>query len=339
MLKTISEFAIKNHKFGRYYKLSTTRTRYYHKSNKLFNKVNQNAVLEKHGSVNAFTATDSVNAANDSNSTKLSTNNNSLNRDNSNSKVKSTDLIKTLSEQLILETNLNLHKPTRAENQFSTLQIFNTLLLEGKFNSTQSDLITQLIIFLLNDHFFNDYNDKFLRDFEINKQKHLYNALTNEIKFDIDNSRNLQFLQIRKRINQLEKNLNNFLIEINELTSNKLNEECKLDLNQHIIDNKLLFKKLHSSLNDLNNKITKRVAYDIKSEIENLRWHATRMWLLAIILMTFMVLTAINVISRKKKKLEEDKNKTYIENSSNSTSGLNDNNHCISDEDVLVRKN
>lgn len=279
------------------YRFNRWKVRYYHRSHALCNKATSKINIEKHGSINTPMSKKSSGMESKLINDKL--------MGNGDEKVKSSDLIKTLSEQLILETNLNLHKATTAQNQFSTLRIFYTLLLNGKFNSKQSDLITQLIIFLLNDNFFNNYNDKFLRDFEINKQKHLFNALTNEIKFDINNSRNLQFLQIRKKTIQLEKELNNVLIEISGLTNNKLNEESKLNLNQHIIDNRLLFKQLQLRLNELNNKITKQVAYDVKSDIENLRWHSTRMGLLAIMLMTFMVLTAINVINRRKRKSED----------------------------------
>ncbi|CCK70968.1 Put7p KNAG_0F03060 [Huiozyma naganishii CBS 8797] len=227
------------------------------------------------------------------------------------------DLIKTLSEQLILETHLNLHKPTRAENQMDTMQIYRRLTQNKgapAFNRAQSLLLLDIIRDLLNDNFYNDYNDKFLRDFEIDKQLHLYHSLESEIHYIIDKSRSTELNRNHLQLMRLQRDLGTTVDEINELIIDSFDKDAKLELNQQKSDNTLLYNRINLNLNDCTNKITVKIVSGIKSEIENLRWQTTRSGLLAIIILASLLLTGVVVSNKKSRTDSQDSDGNEVDN-------------------------
>lgn len=209
------------------------------------------------------------------------------------------DLIKTLSEQLILETNLNLHKPTVSENQVDTLQVYQKLL--AQFTPIQSKAIMSTMLYLLNEQFYGDYNDKFLRDFEIDKQDHLFNSLRSEIQYVIENTRDGELHKHHLQLVALKRDLDSIVDETNELIIDQYVKNCKLEFNEHKNANTLLYKRINLNLNDCSNKITIQIISGIRSEIENLRWQTTRSGLLAVIILASSFLIGVNISSRKSK--------------------------------------
>ncbi|SMN21261.1 similar to Saccharomyces cerevisiae YLR283W Putative protein of unknown function [Maudiozyma saulgeensis] len=214
------------------------------------------------------------------------------------------DLIKTLSEQLIADTNSNTHKPTMAENEVDTMDI-NTQLLDNGFSDIQSQAIMKVMMNILNDEFYLNYNDKYLRDFEIDKQLHLFNSLQSEIKFIIGNSRDSQFNLHHLQITRLKRDLNSDLDDLNEEVIDILEKDRKLDFNNQKVDNTLLYRRINMSLRDCSNKISINILAGIKLEIENLRWHTTRSGLVAIAILVFLILTGVNVSNKKSNKDNE----------------------------------
>ncbi|CAD1784421.1 similar to Saccharomyces cerevisiae YLR283W Putative protein of unknown function [Maudiozyma barnettii] len=215
----------------------------------------------------------------------------------------SADLIKTLSEQLIADTNSNTHKPTMAENEVDTMCI-NTQLLDNGFSDLQSQAIMKVMMNILNDEFYLNYNEKYLRDFEIDKQLHLFNSLQSEIKFIIANSRDSQFNLHHLQITRLKRDLNSDLDDLNEEVIDILEKDRKLDFNNQKMDNTLLYRRINMSLRDCSNKISINILAGIMLDIENLRWHTTRSGLVAIVILVFLILTGVNV-SNKKSNREE----------------------------------
>lgn len=211
---------------------------------------------------------------------------------------KPSDLIQTLSEQLIADTNLNTHKPTMAENEIDTMSI-TAQLTENGFSDTQSQSIVKVIMSILNDEFYSSYNDKYLRDFEIDKQLHLFNSLTSEIQFIIANSRDTQFNLHHLQITRLKRDLNLDLDNLNEDVIEILEKDRKLDFNNQKVDNTLLYRRINMSLRDCSNKISINILAGIKLDIENLRWHTTRSGLVAIVILVFFILTCVNVSNKK----------------------------------------
>lgn len=208
------------------------------------------------------------------------------------------DLIKTLSEQLILETNLNLNKPTFAENQVDTMRLATSLIKNG-YTEKQALAIINVFIKILNDEFYSDYHEMYLTDFEIDKQVHLFNSLQSEIQYIIQNSRDTQMNQHHLQIRLLERDLDSDFDGINEMIIDKLKKDSQLDFNNQKNDNTLLYKLLNLKLRDCNNKITIKINAEMKSDIENLRWHTTRSGLLAIVVLVSLVLTGSNVSSKR----------------------------------------
>ena len=211
---------------------------------------------------------------------------------------KPSDLIQTLSEQLIADTNLNTHKPTMAENEIDTMSI-TSQLVENGFSDMQSQSIVKVIMSILNDEFYSSYNDKYLRDFEIDKQLHLFNSLTSEIHFIIANSRDTQFNLHHLQITRLKRDLNLDLDNLNEDVIEILEKDRKLDFNNQKVDNTLLYRRINMSLRDCSNKISINILAGIKLDIENLRWHTTRSGLVAIVILVFFILTCVNVSNKK----------------------------------------
>ncbi|CAL9738396.1 hypothetical protein MOSE0_N10462 [Monosporozyma servazzii] len=207
------------------------------------------------------------------------------------------DLIKTLSEQLILETTLNLHKPTRAENQVDTMSTYYKLL--DKFTPGQSKAIVSTMLYLLNEQFYKTYNDKFLRDFEIDKQDHLFNSLQSEVQYTITNTRDVEINKHHLQLMKLKRDLDSIVDEINEMIIDQYEKNCRLDFHEHKNANTLLYKKINLNLNDCSNKITLRIISGIKSEIETLRWQTTRSGLLAVIIIASSFMVGVNISNKK----------------------------------------
>lgn len=218
------------------------------------------------------------------------------------------DLIKTLSEQLILETTLNLHKPTSAENQVDTMSTYNKLL--ASFTPGQSKAIVSTMLHLLNEQFYKTYNDKFLRDFEIDKQDHLFNSLQSEVQYTITNTRDIEINKHHLQLMKLKRDLDSIVDEINEMIIDQYEKNCRLDFHEHKNANTLLYKKINLNLNDCSNKITIRIISGIKSEIETLRWQTTRSGLLAVIIIASSFMIGVNVSNKKSKAPVLDPNQT-----------------------------
>lgn len=227
------------------------------------------------------------------------------------------DLIKTLSEQLILETTMNLHKPTRAENQVDTLSMYRDLLT--CFTPRQSKAIMSTILYFLNEQFYMHYNDKFLRDFEIDKQDHLFNSLKSEIQYTITNNRDTELNKHHLLLMRLKRDLDSIVDEINELIIDQYEKNCKLDFHEHKNENTLLYKRINLNLNDCSNKITIQITSGIKSEIETLRWQTTRSGLLAVVIMASSFMIVVNISNKKSRNsttdilIEENSNKNKDE--------------------------
>ncbi|CCF55928.1 hypothetical protein KAFR_0A04920 [Kazachstania africana CBS 2517] len=231
-------------------------------------------------------------------------NTDSLNRPKENADLlpkSKNDLIKTLSEQLILETHVSLNKPSRAENQLNTMEINDKLLSNG-FTKDQSTQIITAMINLLNNEFYFKYNDLYLYDFEINKQLHLFNFLQSEIQYIIKNSREIQFNLQNLQIMKLQKDLNSNFNELNELVLKSLQKDSNIEFNNQKYENSSLYSKLNLDLNDCNNKITIKMLSGIKYDIENLRWHTTRSGLIAILFLVSLILTGVNVTNNRANK-------------------------------------
>lgn len=218
---------------------------------------------------------------------------------------KSVDLIKTLSDNFFADTNMNMHKPTTAENELDTMAI-NSELRDNGFSSKQSKAIMKVVMNVLNEEFYKDYNDKYLRDFEMDKQLHLFNSLQSEIKYIIGNSRDSQFNLHHLQIMRLKRDLNSDLDEINEDVIDVLEKDRKLEFNNQKVDNTLLYRRINMSLRDCINKISINILAGIKLEIENLRWHTTRSGLVAIVILVFFILTGVNVSNKKSNRLSEE---------------------------------
>lgn len=282
MLGTIRNSILSNTKVYTRYKFPSLTIR---RSIQLTNKDNQNETsvllmpksmaMPTHGSVSA--------------SKPVEQKKNSLSEGN--------DLIKTLSEQLILETTLNLHKPTSAENQVDTMSTYHQLLT--KFTPGQSKAIMATMLYLLNEQFYTTYNDKFLRDFEINKQDHLFNSLQSEIQYTITNTRDVEMNQHHLQLMRLKRDLDSIVDEINEMIIDQYEKNCKLDFHEHKNANTLLYKRINLNLNDCSNKITIQIISGIKSEIETLRWQTTRSGLLAVVILASSFLITVNVSNKK----------------------------------------
>ncbi|CAL9732908.1 hypothetical protein MOUN0_O09032 [Monosporozyma unispora] len=282
MLGTIRNSILSNTKVYTRYKFPSLTIR---RSIQLTNKDNQNETsvllmpksmaMPTHGSVSA--------------SKPVEQKKNSLSEGN--------DLIKTLSEQLILETTLNLHKPTSAENQVDTMSTYHQLLT--KFTPGQSKAIMATMLYLLNEQFYTTYNDKFLRDFEINKQDHLFNSLQSEIQYTITNTRDVEMNQHHLQLMRLKRDLDSIVDEINEMIIDQYEKNCKLDFHEHKNANTLLYKRINLNLNDCSNKITIQIISGIKSEIETLRWQTTRSGLLAVVILASSFLITVNISNKK----------------------------------------
>ena len=236
-------------------------------------------------------------------------NNNYFNRSNKGKKIldngsDGNDLIKTLSEQLILETAMNLHKPTCAENQVDTLSMYRDLLT--CFTPGQSKSIMSTILYFLNQQFYLDYNDKFLRDFEIDKQDHLFNSLQSEIQYTITNNRDIELNKHHLLLTRLKRDLDSIVDEINELIIDQYEKDCKLDFHEHKNENTLLYKRINLNLNDCSNKITIQITSGIKSEIETLRWQTTRSGLLAVVIMASSFMIVVNISNKRSRNIPAD---------------------------------
>lgn len=197
------------------------------------------------------------------------------------------EFLNTLPEQLISQGN-GL-KPTRAENQIDTLQYYNKLISKG-FTSEQSEMIVTLLLEILNEDFFNSYNDVFMKNMELENQSHLFHAAETELKYAIQNSRETQFNDQHLQSMKLFRDLDSLQDEINEMIINFLQKDSKVDFNNQKIENTLLHRQIELELTDCTNKIATKILGNTKSDIESLRWQTTRSGLLAILILVFFIM-------------------------------------------------
>ncbi|CCD26761.1 Put7p NDAI_0I01920 [Naumovozyma dairenensis CBS 421] len=257
----------------------------------------------------------------------LKDSNTSLNSFSSEKEPENEDLLTRLHEQLINEINTNLNHPTFAENQVDTMEVFEKLSKvnwvnkeekeEGmnreklaRLNIQRKEALLTVLLHLLNDEFYSSYNDKYLRDLELDKQSHLFNSLSSEIQYIIQNSRDIQLNNQHLQIMKLIRDLDSIQDEINELTINDLKKDCQLAFNNQKFENTLLYKNINLELNDSSNKITINILAGIRSSIENFRWQTTRSGLLALLVLVFLILTGVNQ-SKKKENNNNNNNNNH----------------------------
>lgn len=205
------------------------------------------------------------------------------------------DFINKLPEKLISQGN-GL-KPTTAANQLDTLYLYNKLSANG-FDSKQSNVVIELLLDILDQEFFESYNDRFLRKMELENQSHLFNAAETELRYSIQNARENSINERTLEMMQLDRDLNSFNDELNELIINLLTKDSKVDFNDQKIENTLLQRDINLRLKDCNNKIGTKIIGNIKSEIENLRWQTTRSGLLAILILVFFIMSGVSISKR-----------------------------------------
>ncbi|SCV00514.1 LAME_0G10220g1_1 [Lachancea meyersii CBS 8951] len=207
----------------------------------------------------------------------------------------SEDLVGKLPEQLVSEGNG--FESTTAENQIDTLRCYEKLLRSG-FTPKQSSLAIELLLQTLNNEFFDNYNDKYLRKTELETQSHLFNAAESELRYSIQVSRESALNEQNLKLLQLNRSLHSLHDELNELMINLLKKDSKVDFNDRKIENTLLHRNIHLKLKDCNNKIGTRIIGDTKSDIENLRWQTTRSGLFAVLGLVFFIMSGVSISKR-----------------------------------------
>lgn len=156
----------------------------------------------------------------------------------------------------------------------------------------------ELLLQTLNEMFFQDYNDKFLRKTELATQSHLFNAAETELRSAIQISREASLNEQNLKLLQLQRGLHLSHEELNELIINLLRKDSRVDFNDHKIENTLLHRNINLTLKDCNHKIGTRIIGDTKSEIENLRWQTTRSGLFAVLGLVFFIMSGVSISRR-----------------------------------------
>ncbi|CDO92864.1 unnamed protein product [Kluyveromyces dobzhanskii CBS 2104] len=205
------------------------------------------------------------------------------------------DFMDKLPERLVSQGN-GL-KPTTAANQLNTLYLHNKLLRNG-FTSEQGNIVIDLLLDTLDRDFFKSYNDKFLRKMELENQSHLFNAAETELKYSVQNLRETSLNERTLELMHLDRDLNSFNDQLNELIINLLTKDSKVDFNDRKVENTLLHREINLRLKDCNNKIGTKINGHIKSEIENLRWQTTRSGLLAVLILVFLIMSGVSISKR-----------------------------------------
>ncbi|CUS22595.1 LAQU0S06e01596g1_1 [Lachancea quebecensis] len=205
------------------------------------------------------------------------------------------NFIGKLPEKLISEGNG--FESTTAENQIDTLRCYERLLRSG-FTPKQSTAAIELLLQTLNEEFFAEYNNKFLRKTELDTQSHLFNAAETELRYAIQVSREAALNEQNLKILQLHRGLHLAHDELNEQFINLLKKDSRVDFNDHKIENTLLHRNINLTIKDCNHKIGTRIIGDIKSEIENLRWQTTRSGLFAVLGLVFFIMSGVSISKR-----------------------------------------
>lgn len=205
------------------------------------------------------------------------------------------DFINKLPEQLISQGNGMT--PTTAAHQVDSLFLYEMLRANG-FNSKQSTIIVDLLLDTLDAQFFDDYNDKFLRNMELENQSHLFNAAETELRYTVQNYRENAINERTMELIKIDRDLNAVNDQLNELFINLLKKDSKVDFNDHKIENTFLHRTINLRLKDCNNKVGTKIIGHIKSEIENLRWQTTRSGLFAVLILVFFIMSGVSISKR-----------------------------------------
>lgn len=190
-------------------------------------------------------------------------------------------------------------KPTTSQNQLDTIKFYQLLRERGSFSDEQCKNIISLLLQLLNNEFYSNYNELFLRDMELNKQSHLFSSLETELKFAIQNSRDTQLNEHHLQLLKLKRELNSIHDELNEVIINSLQKDAKLEFNNQKLENTLLYKHINLRLNDSSNKIQTKILGEIRSHIENLRWQTTRSGLLIILVLVCSIMIGVSASKKE----------------------------------------
>ncbi|GCE97950.1 hypothetical protein ZYGM_004152 [Zygosaccharomyces mellis] len=214
----------------------------------------------------------------------------------------SENFLKQMPERLVSEGD-GL-KPTTSANQFDTLRLHQRLNLQG-YTPQQSEAIITLMLELLDEFFYRDYNRIYLNDMELENQSHLFHAAETELKYAIQNSRDTQLNNQHLQLMKLIRDLESLHDEMNEMTINFLQKDSKVDFHNHKIENTLLQRQVKMELSDCDNKISTQILGNTRSDIENLRWQTTRSGLLAVLILVFFMVGGASI--SKRLSVEHDK--------------------------------
>ncbi|AMD22881.1 HHR112Wp [Eremothecium sinecaudum] len=206
-----------------------------------------------------------------------------------------TSYFNKLPEKLILE-GYGMSQTT-AENQLDT-QRFYTILTESGFTSKQSNLIIQLLLALLQEEFFYNYNTTFLRKMELENQSYLFNAAESELRYSIYTSREVALNELNLQLMKLDRELNLTRDDLNELIINLLKKDSRVDFNDYKSENTLLHRDINIRLEGCNNMVGTRIIGQIKPEVEGLRWQITRSGLFALLFLVFFVMSGVSITRR-----------------------------------------
>lgn len=235
-------------------------------------------------------------------SSRSSSNSSNVQEQQARSNEASENFLKQMPERLVSEGD-GL-KPTSAANQFDTLELHQRLNLQS-FTPQQSESIVRLLLELLDELFYSDYNRIYLNDMELENQSHLFHAAETELTYAMQNSRDTQLNNQHLQLMKLIRDLESLHDEMNEMSINFLQKDSKVDFHNHKIENTLLQRNVKMELSDCDNKISTQILGNTRSDIENLRWQTTRSGLLAVLILVFFMVGGASI--SKKLSVEHDK--------------------------------
>ncbi|KAH3903266.1 uncharacterized protein SCODWIG_02549 [Saccharomycodes ludwigii] len=205
----------------------------------------------------------------------------------------------------------NFLHTTTAARQLDTMKLYNELRANN-FTPLQSKTIIKMLIDTLNTQFYSIYNYKYVRSMELVNLKYSYQKISNDLKFEIKNLQDSHFLKTRINILNLDEVLKTWDDELNQLVIESLKNECRIEFQNHKLENTLLNRQQNLLLKGLHNKIGTHLIGQIKSETEQLRWYTMKYGVLALVSLVVMIVCGANISKWIESNTQSSKSKELV---------------------------
>lgn len=174
---------------------------------------------------------------------------------------------------------------------FISTQLVYENLRKADFSKEQAEIITQCLD-QVTSHFAHEFKQTSVPESASANETYLFDAASSEMYNEVQAYRRGQLSVLKSAMTRLQRDIEILSHEGTEMC-NQLKADLDIEFFERKNQSRIEENAMQIRIQDLNNKISTRLNSELKSEIENLRWHITRRSLLTVAFVTASVIYLI----------------------------------------------